>query len=264
MAYRFTINNLLAFSASHCMAVINSSCNNLVKNHEVLCSIIQNAIIKVLFFCRLPGSNVTNTEAHLQVVSRSVHELMRLGPDDLDKRGGGGTLTSDSSARSSPEHVIHPSLCESWLVTPPPCFTAGGPSEMPHPSPLENLLIEHPSMSVYGLRPREHSAGEDSQQSSVSSPEDHPSSQAGRALASSHPSSRSNILTARASLQQAQVRATRSMQKSTQKYEQQRLARKALQRSNRVQRHNSRAHRQRRSDRMLHHSGRNNNRKMHH
>ncbi|XP_071784830.1 uncharacterized protein [Asterias amurensis] len=42
---------------------------------------------------------------------------------------------------------------ESWLVTPPPCFTAGGSS--PHQlatSPMENLLIEHPSMSVYGPR----------------------------------------------------------------------------------------------------------------
>eukprot|EP00057_Strongylocentrotus_purpuratus_P031516 XP_784867.1 PREDICTED: tumor protein p53-inducible nuclear protein 2 [Strongylocentrotus purpuratus] len=39
---------------------------------------------------------------------------------------------------------------ESWFITPPPCFTAGGHS--PHQlatSPLEDLLIEHPSMSVY-------------------------------------------------------------------------------------------------------------------
>ncbi|NXS14649.1 T53I2 protein, partial [Neodrepanis coruscans] len=39
---------------------------------------------------------------------------------------------------------------ESWFVTPPPCFTA----EEPVPdgvgsSPMEDLLIEHPSMSVY-------------------------------------------------------------------------------------------------------------------
>uniref|UniRef100_A0A8C2UBY9 Tumor protein p53 inducible nuclear protein 2 n=1 Tax=Coturnix japonica TaxID=93934 RepID=A0A8C2UBY9_COTJA len=46
-----------------------------------------------------------------------------------------------------------PSPClmdESWFVTPPPCFTA----EEPGPdgvgsSPMEDLLIEHPSMSVY-------------------------------------------------------------------------------------------------------------------
>ncbi|KAM4025785.1 tumor protein p53-inducible nuclear protein 1-like [Anomaloglossus baeobatrachus] len=43
-------------------------------------------------------------------------------------------------------------LEESWFVTPPPCFTAGGlaTTEM-ETSPLENLLIEHPSMSVYAV-----------------------------------------------------------------------------------------------------------------
>lgn len=39
------------------------------------------------------------------------------------------------------------SMDESWFVTPPPCFTAEGP--MAEASPMEDLLIEHPSMSVY-------------------------------------------------------------------------------------------------------------------
>ncbi|XP_040288681.1 tumor protein p53-inducible nuclear protein 1 [Bufo bufo] len=43
-------------------------------------------------------------------------------------------------------------LEESWFVTPPPCFTAGELATMEvGMSPLENLLIEHPSMSVYGV-----------------------------------------------------------------------------------------------------------------
>ncbi|XP_014205933.1 uncharacterized protein LOC106637583 [Copidosoma floridanum] len=37
---------------------------------------------------------------------------------------------------------------ESWYVTPPACFTRPGPVHV-ETSPLENLLIEHPSMSVY-------------------------------------------------------------------------------------------------------------------
>lgn len=41
---------------------------------------------------------------------------------------------------------------ESWFVTPPPCFTSTGPIQM-RTSPLENLLIEHPSMSVYHFHP---------------------------------------------------------------------------------------------------------------
>uniref|UniRef100_A0A8C6XB67 Tumor protein p53 inducible nuclear protein 1 n=1 Tax=Naja naja TaxID=35670 RepID=A0A8C6XB67_NAJNA len=41
---------------------------------------------------------------------------------------------------------------ESWFITPPPCFTAGGLTTLKvETSPLENLLIEHPSMSVYAI-----------------------------------------------------------------------------------------------------------------
>lgn len=39
-------------------------------------------------------------------------------------------------------------LDESWYVTPPACFTQPGPVHV-ETSPLEDLLIEHPSMSVY-------------------------------------------------------------------------------------------------------------------
>lgn len=53
-------------------------------------------------------------------------------------------LTRTSSASSLPCTNIE----ESWFITPPPCFTSAGPVNM-ETSPLENLLIEHPSMSVY-------------------------------------------------------------------------------------------------------------------
>lgn len=58
-------------------------------------------------------------------------------------------LTRSSSTSSLP----YPSMMdESWFVTPPPCFTSTGPIQM-RTSPLENLLIEHPSMSVYHFHP---------------------------------------------------------------------------------------------------------------
>lgn len=45
------------------------------------------------------------------------------------------------------------SLEESWFVTPPPCFTGRGVQPvLLEAGPLENLLIEHPSMSVYAHR----------------------------------------------------------------------------------------------------------------
>ncbi|XP_018618192.1 tumor protein p53-inducible nuclear protein 1 [Scleropages formosus] len=46
-------------------------------------------------------------------------------------------------------------LEDSWFITPPPCFTAGGRGPvLLETSPLENLLIEHPSMSVYATHAR--------------------------------------------------------------------------------------------------------------
>ncbi|KAK2845163.1 hypothetical protein Q5P01_011822 [Channa striata] len=59
--------------------------------------------------------------------------------EDDGEKGGNGFLRVDAR-----------SLEESWFITPPPCFT--GRSSQPvllEASPLENLLIEHPSMSVY-------------------------------------------------------------------------------------------------------------------
>lgn len=59
--------------------------------------------------------------------------------------------TALSDVSSQPEHVTHPSLDECWIVTPPPCFTASksNSDDVIQMHPLENLLIEHPSMSVY-------------------------------------------------------------------------------------------------------------------
>lgn len=61
------------------------------------------------------------------------------GAEEEEEEEDGGFLRLDAR-----------SLQESWFVTPPPCFT--GSSSLPillETSPLENLLIEHPSMSVY-------------------------------------------------------------------------------------------------------------------
>ncbi|XP_057684855.1 tumor protein p53-inducible nuclear protein 1 isoform X1 [Corythoichthys intestinalis] len=51
---------------------------------------------------------------------------------------------SGDSSRAGSERGC---MDESWFVTPPPCFTAEGATA--ETSPMEDLLIEHPSMSVY-------------------------------------------------------------------------------------------------------------------
>ncbi|KAM6455568.1 tumor protein p53-inducible nuclear protein 2 isoform 1-T2 [Liasis olivaceus] len=57
---------------------------------------------------------------------------------------------SDCVSRSMPSQPDPCLMDESWFVTPPPCFTAEGPDPVSmESSPMEDLLIEHPSMSVY-------------------------------------------------------------------------------------------------------------------
>lgn len=70
--------------------------------------------------------------------------------EDFDNQQSAGklslqrNLTRTSSSSSLPCATME----ESWFLTPPACFTSAGPIHM-ETSPLENLLIEHPSMSVY-------------------------------------------------------------------------------------------------------------------
>ncbi|XP_017553701.1 tumor protein p53-inducible nuclear protein 2 isoform X1 [Pygocentrus nattereri] len=54
---------------------------------------------------------------------------------------------SRSDCSSGGSGLERGSMDESWFVTPPPCFTAEGATA--EASPMEDLLIEHPSMSVY-------------------------------------------------------------------------------------------------------------------
>ncbi|XP_072099412.1 tumor protein p53-inducible nuclear protein 2 isoform X1 [Mobula birostris] len=72
-------------------------------------------------------------------------------PDDTPPPPAPSSLESLSSGSdSSPARSSAGTLEESWFVTPPPCFTAEGQDDIQvESSPLENLLIEHPSMSVY-------------------------------------------------------------------------------------------------------------------
>lgn len=65
-----------------------------------------------------------------------------------------GASTASESADSA--------ICgmeESWCVTPPQCFNSKRRrSKNAHMSPMENLLIEHPSMSIYQDNPDEETA----------------------------------------------------------------------------------------------------------
>ncbi|KAJ3660723.1 hypothetical protein Zmor_005159 [Zophobas morio] len=77
----------------------------------------------------------------LMVVERSPDRVVVVDTANLPVPA---LLTRTNSASSLPRVPME----ESWFLTPPPCFISTGPVHM-ETSPLENLLIEHPSMSVY-------------------------------------------------------------------------------------------------------------------
>lgn len=89
--------------------------------------------------------------------------------------------TPRSNASPAPSsRMCSPASTDSngWYVTPPSCFTAGSPPHAIEASPLEDLLIEHPSMSVYhnkiSTRRGSLSSQDSSSSSSSPSPRDQP------------------------------------------------------------------------------------------
>ncbi|XP_062575045.1 tumor protein p53-inducible nuclear protein 2-like [Saccostrea cucullata] len=92
----------------------------------------------------------------------SIGRVYGHSPYNSDSDTGVGHGTPSSSGASTPNSRFFLRMHESWILTPPPCFTAGGPSSQVPMSEMENLLIEHPSMSVYNSHCSRGSSGEDS------------------------------------------------------------------------------------------------------
>ncbi|KAG8222267.1 hypothetical protein J437_LFUL001465 [Ladona fulva] len=221
-----------------------------------------------------------------------LHSLPPHGCHDPSERVGIHRSPSSSSLPSSL------SFEESWFLTPPPCFTSTGPVHM-ETSSLENLLIEHPSMSVYQQRPtrpvdggvanpgdqalpieiiRCESVAEFGNEESeevvltgnmvvvVQSNEETSPNRGDELTVANRETTvaqrSSNTATSSRLVTQDQcLLQLRSAQKTQQKRAYQMLKRNHLDRSNKAREINSRNKIQRRSDRMQRHSGANNNRK---
>jgi len=131
--------------------------------------------------------------------------------------------------------------------------------------PMENLLIEHPSMSVYGLRGRQHSVGVDSEhsESSTEGATTRAAAAAARRAGASrrvaHPPHRPRAVAARAGLA-SPAQTVRSMQKSQKRQESHRLSRGHMERQNQLQTRKTKGRQQHQY--YLRHSGRNNDRKI--
>ncbi|XP_077982555.1 uncharacterized protein LOC144437486 [Glandiceps talaboti] len=155
-------------------------------------------------------------------------------------------ISYDNDNQAVPLPNIAPD--ESWFVTPPPCFTAGGHSPVHmEPNPLEDLLIEHPSMSVYGVRPNrtDAEAAESSQAAEGSNQE--PREQG---VAQRRPR-RAAAVAAQLGIEHQQAAYIRS-QKHEQKHKQKKLCPGKMHRANKAYQQQSR--RQKKRDLISNHS----------
>jgi len=116
---------------------------------------------------------------------------------------------------------------EEWILV-----ESSGASKM-ETSSMENLLIEHPSMSVYHHRGRQSSTGVESENSESSNDEDSGAQPSKCRLARHEPPRRPRALAARAGLVQA--KNIQSMQTAHKHQQHKNLAQNQLRRSNRVQ-----------------------------
>lgn len=92
-----------------------------------------------------PSAGLTDLGATMPVkLSRRARLSTPSSTPSVSPSSGSECGRSGGSSRSGQERGC---MDESWFVTPPPCFTAEGATA--ETSPMEDLLIEHPSMSVY-------------------------------------------------------------------------------------------------------------------
>ncbi|XP_062361202.1 tumor protein p53-inducible nuclear protein 2 [Cinclus cinclus] len=120
---------------------------------------------------------------------------------------------------------------ESWFVTPPPCFTAEEPGlDGVGSSPMEDLLIEHPSMSVYVTSTLEVDGEGPEDDAAEAVPEPRPEPPAGH---------QGRALPVKAAALDKLGQAQRA-QRAKQLAERHRLGHKALQRQNRARQRPSR------------------------
>ncbi|XP_037933829.1 uncharacterized protein LOC119668408 [Teleopsis dalmanni] len=209
-----------------------------------------------------PRSITTGTVAGQITADVGVTQSLHAQPPTYDAHNTSGSSNGSSSL-----------MDESWFVTPPPCFTSIGPANM-EISPFENLLIEHPSMSVYhSIRSAQEATdsfvnldlgvGESQQQqlnAQRAEPEDNRATQPVQTQQQRSASARFDRFT---HAQLKQELCARSAQKQNIKKERQNICRGAIKRANKVREVQSKGNRQRRSDMQGYrvNSGANNNRK---
>ncbi|XP_030623279.1 tumor protein p53-inducible nuclear protein 2 isoform X2 [Chanos chanos] len=161
-------------------------------------------------------------------LSESVGVHVRSSPTHCPR--GSVPVSPGSRSDCSSGGLERCSMDESWFITPPPCFTAEGATA--ETSPMEDLLIEHPSMSVY-VSPGNLSMVEESVASLAGSVSKMSDSAAPPVVRSTLPP---RIARGAASQAGALVKVTQvsRVQRAKARAERRNLGRKRIQRQNRV------------------------------
>ena len=107
----------------------------------------------------IDGKELSSIDANYETTTNRVPQSLTTSDaqnDDNTTDHYSDTFREDNIIYFSPN--AYEAMEESWFMDPPPCFNS-----LTHPvnietTPLENLLIEHPSMSVFGpsLPPIDH------------------------------------------------------------------------------------------------------------
>uniref|UniRef100_A0A4D5R999 Tumor protein p53-inducible nuclear protein 2 n=1 Tax=Scolopendra viridis TaxID=118503 RepID=A0A4D5R999_SCOVI len=168
---------------------------------------------------------------------------------------------------STPSSLSHLDPEGSWYLTPPPCFIAGNNSNYPIMSPMENLLIEHPSMSVYQQTSQKSNEENDPPTQEVigsktSSRIQEASSSVSGGIQKKNRAKHVNLVNNRAGLIFTEIfKHEYDSQQNQEFFKNKHICRNQLERNNKVREFNAVGKRNRRKDRMKNPSGMNNNRK---
>jgi len=94
----------------------------------------------------VPANETKNIDEHVEVEN----EWIYIQPKDKPVSRKHKLRTHFNDAASTTSNAsTNAGMEESWLVTPPQCFNDKMKRTRTEVSPMENLLIEHPSMSIY-------------------------------------------------------------------------------------------------------------------
>jgi len=127
-------------------------------------------------------SSNQNIDEHLEVENEWIY-IQPNKEKSVSRKHKLRTAHFDDAASTTSEASTVAGMEESWLVTPPQCFNDKLKRNRTEFSPMENLLIEHPSMSIYhGSQPTETKGEDSSRETTVSTKRDTHKAVAGRLL----------------------------------------------------------------------------------